>query len=68
MDKPISGVSYRVNLRGKFLIIVLALGTPFAFGQYSADKPLGASAQSTPSYLKNAGIDQNLNHPRSEEH
>lgn len=39
----------------------------FAFGlvlsasaQYSADKPLGASAQSTPAYLKNAGLDQRL--------
>lgn len=31
--------------------------------QYPADNPLGASAQSTPAYLKNAGIDQNLNHP-----
>jgi protein SCO1/2 len=31
-----------------------------AFGQYSADKPLGASAQSTPAYLKNAGLDQRL--------
>lgn len=30
--------------------------------QYSSEKPLGASAQSTPAYLKNAGIDQNLNH------
>lgn len=28
---------------------------------YSADKPLGASAQQTPAYLKNAGIDQRLN-------
>ncbi len=29
--------------------------------QYSAEKPLGAAAQSPPSYLKNAGISQNLN-------
>lgn len=28
---------------------------------YPADKPLGATAQQTPSYLKNAGIDQRLN-------
>lgn len=34
-----------------------------AYAQYSADKPLGASAQSTPSYLKDAGIDQRLNQP-----
>jgi protein SCO1/2 len=30
-------------------------------GSYSADKPLGASAQNTPAYLKNSGIDQRLN-------
>jgi protein SCO1 len=29
--------------------------------QYSAEKPLGATAQKTPDYLKNAGIDQRLN-------
>jgi protein SCO1/2 len=28
---------------------------------YSADKPLGATAQSAPAYLKNSGIDQRLN-------
>src|SRR5580658_4069410 len=28
--------------------------------QYSADKPVGAAAQSTPAFLKDAGIDQNL--------
>jgi protein SCO1 len=28
--------------------------------QYSADKPLGATAQSAPAFLKNAGISQNL--------
>lgn len=53
-----------MKLRSKLQIVVLALCTPFAIGQqYPADKPLGASAQSTPTYLKNAGIDQNLNHP-----
>jgi len=31
--------------------------------QYSAEKPLGSSTQQKPDYLKNAGIDQNLNHP-----
>jgi protein SCO1/2 len=30
---------------------------------YSADKPLGAAAQTTPDYLRKAGIDQNLNRP-----
>ena len=52
-----------MKLRGKFLTLVLAFSTAFAYAQYSADKPLGATAQSTPSYLKHAGIDQNLNHP-----
>jgi protein SCO1/2 len=32
-----------------------------AAGSYSADKPLGATAQSAPAYLKNSGIDQLLN-------
>lgn len=30
--------------------------------QYSAEQPLGAAAQSAPAYLKNAGVDQNLDH------
>lgn len=41
------------------LLVAIALAVP-AFAQYSADKPLGASAQSTPAFLKNAGIDQRL--------
>lgn len=36
-------------------------GTQMMPQQYSAEKPLGASAQKTPAYLKNAGIDQRLN-------
>jgi protein SCO1 len=31
-----------------------------ALAQYSADKPLGSTAQSTPAYLKDAGLDQRL--------
>jgi protein SCO1/2 len=31
-----------------------------AVAQYSADKPVGVSAQSAPAYLRNAGIDQRL--------
>jgi protein SCO1 len=42
--------------------ILLAIA-PANAQQYSAEKPLGTSAQSKPDYLKNAGIDQNLNHP-----
>jgi protein SCO1 len=38
------------------------IGAGSALAQtYSADKPLGATAQKTPDYLKNAGIDQRLN-------
>ncbi len=43
--------------------LAIALAVPCASAQYSADKPLGASAQNAPAYLKNAGISQELNHP-----
>lgn len=57
-------VSYRVNRPSLLLVLTLILGSvSLSAQQYPADKPLGASAQSTPTYLKNAGIDQNLNHP-----
>jgi protein SCO1 len=51
-----------VKSRLKLLALTLAFATSLSAQQYSADKPLGASAQSTPSYLKNAGIDQKLSH------
>jgi protein SCO1 len=41
------------------LLVVASLALP-AFAQYSADKPLSASAQSVPSYLKDAGLEQRL--------
>jgi protein SCO1 len=41
------------------ILVAVTLALP-ALAQYSADKPLGASAQSAPAYLKNAGIDQRL--------
>jgi protein SCO1/2 len=41
------------------LALAISIALP-ALAQYSADKPLGASAQSAPSYLKNAGLDQRL--------
>jgi protein SCO1/2 len=34
---------------------------PLSAQQYQAEQPLGAAAQQTPAYLRNAGIDQNLN-------
>jgi protein SCO1/2 len=40
-------------------LVTVSLALP-ALAQYSADRPLGASAQSTPAYLKNAGLDQRL--------
>ena len=42
------------------LLLVAVSFTVPAIAQYSAEKPLGASAQSTPAYLKNAGLDQRL--------
>jgi protein SCO1/2 len=53
-----------VNLRRSLLLVAFTLffGGNMQAQHYSAEKPLGASAQSTPAYLKNAGIDQNLNH------
>src|ERR1700759_2013554 len=42
------------------LLAVCAVRPTFA-QQYSAEKPVGATAQKTPAYLKNAGIDQRLN-------
>ncbi len=41
------------------LLVAVSLALP-ALAQYSAEKPLGAAAQSTPAFLKNAGIDQRL--------
>ena len=41
----------------------LCLGAVSAHAQYSADRPVGASAQQAPAWQKNAGIDQNLNRP-----
>ncbi|HVW78690.1 MAG TPA: SCO family protein [Alloacidobacterium sp.] len=51
-------------LRRVFLIasLIAVFCTVVSAQSSPADKPLGASAQSTPAYLKNAGIDQNLNH------
>ncbi len=49
-------------------MLVLGLGlasvpsaSPALGLQYSADRPVGATAQQAPSWQKNAGIDQNLN-------
>jgi protein SCO1/2 len=41
-------------------LFAFALALPGWSQQYSAEKPVGTSAQSAPAYLKKAGIDQNL--------
>ena len=44
------------------LVLLAICATHGAFAQqYSPEKPLGATAQNAPAYLKNAGIDQRLN-------
>jgi protein SCO1/2 len=51
------------KLAAALATLLISIGTTHA-QQYAADrKDLGAAAQSTPDYLKHAGIDQNLNHP-----
>ena len=54
-----------MNFRGIFLsflcVGVFSCAARVVAQTYPADKPLGATAQQTPSYLKNAGIDQRLN-------
>ena len=49
---------WRLPIVAAALFAVLPAGAQ----QYSADKPIGTAAQSRPDYLKNSGIDQNLNH------
>src|ERR1700677_643576 len=41
-------------------IFVITLAIPACAQQYSAEKPVGTAAQSTPAYLQKAGISQNL--------
>jgi protein SCO1 len=43
------------------LALGLFVATPEARAQYSADRPVGATAQQAPEWQKHAGIDQNLN-------
>ena len=53
-------------IRRLFIPIIVLLGAACALpacAQYSADRPVGASAQQAPAWQKHAGIDQNLNHP-----
>ncbi len=52
-------------LRSWVFGLALALGLQASAGaqQYSADKPVGVAAQSAPAFLKDAGVNQNLNRP-----
>jgi protein SCO1/2 len=51
-----------MRFRSFCLAFVFAACSACVFAQqYSAEKPLGATAQNAPAYLKNAGIDQRLN-------
>jgi protein SCO1/2 len=54
----------RIRFAALFALAACAMlfALPAQALQYSADKPLGATAQQKPSYLQHAGIDQNLNH------
>lgn len=56
MQMPFNRHSFSV-----LLATSLVCALPLTAQSYQADKPLGASAQQTPAYLKNAGIDQRLN-------
>src|SRR5271156_956411 len=49
-----------VSLPGIAVVLVLSVVVPTWAQQYSADKPVGTAAQSTPAFLKKAGISQNL--------
>ena len=42
------------------LVVLAGLVAPVGAQQYSADKPVGTAAQSTPAFLAKAGVDQNL--------
>jgi protein SCO1 len=53
-----------IRLRVPIIVLcalTLALIAPGAQAQYSADRPVGTSAQQAPAWQKNAGIEQKLN-------
>jgi protein SCO1/2 len=54
-----------MSIRAAFglAVLVFAAAALPAQAQYSADQPVGATAQQAPSWQKHAGIDQNLNGP-----
>jgi protein SCO1/2 len=56
-------VRLRPPIFAAFFALSLLLSVRPAYPQYSADRPVGATAQQSPAWQKNAGIDQNLNRP-----
>jgi protein SCO1/2 len=52
-----------IRLRAFSVCSALLLTVCSVRAQYSADRPVGTTAQQAPSWQKNAGIDQNLNRP-----
>ena len=51
-------------VRSLALVVFSFVAIPVLYAQgYSADKPLGATAQQTPAYLAHAGIEQRLGQP-----
>ena len=56
-------IRLRIPVVAVGLLGSLFLSTVSARAQYSADRPVGSSAQQAPAWQKNAGIDQNLNRP-----
>jgi protein SCO1 len=54
-------MSFRRILFSVLFVVLIFCAVRVEAQTYSADKPLGAAAQQTPAYLKNAGIDQRLN-------
>ncbi len=52
-----------IRVRTPTICFALMLAACSARAQYAADRPVGAAAQQAPAWQKNAGIDQNLNHP-----
>ena len=54
-------MNFRRILLSVLPVTLIACVSSAVAQSYPADKPLGATAQRTPSYLKNAGIDQRLN-------
>lgn len=58
-------VRWRVIAAGAATLAIAAsfyFVPPSTAQQYSAEQPLGAASPAAPAYLKNTGVDQNLNH------